>query len=238
MFLLRRKLIDTATGLFVIGGFLILIIYSPTVILEIPFFKISHLEINVKDAAVKRIIKETLNKNFSNNWLLLKINGEEFNNLVEKRSKFYVEKVKIADFNFLKGNLKLEIKLNNPVFVLNNNFFLAKNGRIFLYPYPKKVNVPILIDTYQRWQVGQIYPKQVLKKLYILDELYSLKFLKKNHQIIRGRGINYQIIFNLNSDIEKAFRVKRVLERVGYINQKIFINLLGKKSFAVKIYKE
>ncbi len=224
--------------MFIISSVFILIIYSPTIILEIPFFKISHLEINVKDAAIKQIIKETLNKNFANNWFLLKLNESKFNKLLEKKSGFYIENVKIQSFNFLKGSLKLVINLNSPYFILNNRFFISKNGRIFLYPHLNMENVPILIDISRSWKVGQVYPKGVLKKITLLKDLYSLNYLKNNHKILIGKGEKYRIVFNLRTNIDRAYQVKNFLEKVEYIKHKLSLNILGKKSFAVKIYKE
>ena len=235
MVLNRKRWIDKSTSIILIVGLIIFILYSPTIVLEIPFFKISHLEINVKNEKLKHIVENIVKNKFQNNWLLLKLNSEKFNHLLRKSSQFYIEQAQINSFSFTNGNLKLYLYLNKPLFVINNKYFLAKNGRIFVWNEFLFKNYPHLIDKTYKWTLGDIYNPDILNQLRLLNSELKLKLVKISKYLLTVNGSNINLI--LPKEKLKNIKTVRRIQNL-YVKDKLYVNLFGKKSFAVKILKE
>lgn len=221
--------------LILIIGFAIFVLYSPTILLEIPFFKISHLELNVKNEQLKQIVERIVKTRFQNNWLLLKLNSGKFNKLLRKDSQFYIEKAQINSFSFTNGNLKLQLFLNKPYFVINSKYFLSENGRIFQWKDFSFKEYPLLIDKTYEWRLGDIYRPALLKRLKLLNTELKPKIVEIDKYLLTVNGSKINLILPK----EKLKSIKRVKEiQKQYAKYKLYLNLFGKKSFAVKILKE
>lgn len=229
-----KKVPDIFTKIFIGGSLLIILLYSPSLLLEIPFFKIKRVELNVEDAVLRKKIESIINKNYRNNWIFLKISERKFENLLQKKTDFWIEHAEILAFNPLTGILHVKLELNKPIFSFNKVYFLSQKGRIFKVKN-QNLNLPLLIDKTNNWKLGDFYDKLIINQLLEIGKFYSLKFVNvKPLKIFLATGkINFILPKKGVNKIQLTNYVTKFLPR-----KKLSLNFFGKKSVAVKIYKE
>jgi len=229
-----RKVHDIFTKTFIGGSLLIILLYSPSLLLEFPFFKIKRVELNVKDSSLKGKVESLINKKYHNNWLFLKINERNFESYLQKRTNFWIEHAEILSFNPLTGVLHLKIELNKPIFSFNKVYFLSQKGRIFKSK-SQNLNLPLLIDKTNNWNLGNFYNKLTVKQLLNIGKFYSLKFIKVKplKVYLTTNKISFKFPKGKGNKIQLANYVAKFFPK-----KKLSFNFFGKKSVAVKIYKE
>ena len=229
-----KKVHDIFTKTFIGGSLLIILLYSPSLLLEFPFFKIKHVELNVKDAYLKEEVESIINKKYRSNWFFLKINERNFENYLQKRTYFWIEHAEIWGFNPLTGILHVKLELNKPIFRFNKVYFLSQKGRIFKVKN-QNLNLPLLIDKTNNWKLGDFYDKRIVKQLLRIGNFFSLKFVNVKPlkvSLVAGR---ISLIFPKKgaNKIQFANYVAKFFPK-----KKLSLNFFGRKSVAVKIYKE
>ena len=229
-----KKFQDIFTRLFIVGSLLIIFFYSPSIVIEFPFFKVRHIELNVKRPFLKEVVRNLLKKDFHNNWLFLKINYDKLLKKLQKSTSFWVENVSLFSFNPLKGVLNLQLELNKPLFLFNHIYYLAKNGRIFKPPNAK-YNYPLLIDSSKEWKIGDSYSKKVISHLMIVSKISPIKVATVQNLKISVKTEKGEYIFPEFSNNFYATAVNITQYFSGRITN---LDFFGKKSVAVKIYKE
>ncbi|NPB05066.1 MAG: hypothetical protein GXO08_01650 [Aquificae bacterium] len=232
MFFKRRFSLEGGLFLFLVGGAFFVILYSPTLIEVFPLFKVRHLEVKVSDPSVEEAVRRALAE-FKNNWLLLRLNFERFENRVREETDFYAERVFLKRFDPFGGRLEVEVSLNRPAFLLNDRWLVAESGRVFRAPLSGEL--PRIYDPTGEWRPGDLYGGERLKLFSYWRERFGVKTVEVGEGFVRAEG--EKLSFKLPSAERFPAETVKQIETI-FPERRVSLNLYGSKSAAVKIYKE
>jgi hypothetical protein len=93
---------------------IVLIFYSPAFVRTFPLFQIQKVEINIKNPALEKLIKSTLQKDFSNNWLYLWLSEEQVKKTLAAKSYAAVKNLQI-DIDPNSRTVEIDVKIRQPL---------------------------------------------------------------------------------------------------------------------------
>ena len=224
-------------SLFIIILALLVIIYSPYFVINLPLFKIQRIEINTSSAG-KQKIQEILKKDFENSWLFLLFNKPKFVETLERLSNYGVKNAEIKVSSILKGEIKINLIYRKPFASLNNRQFLGTEGIIFGNSIFKNFNRPKLVIELKNlnYHFGDKFTAEDLNLLrknietfkadrVILDK-FSIYYINSTAAIKSSKG-------------RKLEDMNKLLTELKSFGKNTFLNLeTDKFFFAKKIVKE
>jgi len=221
--------------------FLIMVIVALTklqsVFYVIPFLKIEKVEVEGADNRIESAIKRVVSEKYHGSYPLLLLDGEGFLKSIQKSTEFAVASVKIAEFVWLKGVLKLKVAVRKPLFLLNDSLFLGKDGVIF--GFLKKRELPLIYDLRRSWRVGDIYDGPSVEKLEKLSQeikIFRVDVLPSS-AVIRGK-VATVLVPSHDFSAEEVVNLLNNIRNATDGDYKILLSLYGEKSYSLKTFKE
>ncbi len=215
----------------------VLLFYSPAFVRNFPLFQIQKVEINIKNPALEKLIKSTLRRDFSNNWLYLWLNEEEVQKTLAAKSYAAVKNLNI-DIDPFSRKVKIEVKLRQPVArILGTPYYIAlDNVLVKKSPYLGNINTKLYLeDTSLVPKAGEKYSKLrfdcLIKELLKLN--LSLVKVNKENLILEGKDL--KVVSNLDTEIPTLLEKVLLIEKL-YPNAVMEVDFRNHKMVSIKIY--
>jgi len=216
-----------------------LLLFSVSVIKVIPFFEIKHVSV-LADGSKRElalITKEIISRELDNNYLLLLINRDYLLSQLKRETEYYIRNLKILDFDWRSGYLIIKLYTNKAIASLNGRYNIATNGLIFGFKKPKQVLE--IYDSQKNWDFGNIYNGISGKVIPELHRNLGIKKVFVKNTIVYLKGDKVELLAKKELVNRNTELVNNYVHRISAIyGEKKHINLLGKKSIYIKIFKE
>ncbi len=206
----------------------------------IPFFKVNSVVIKGKNEKILPLAKGILEKEFGNNYFLLRLNFADFKKSLEKSSLYEVKSVSILDFDFKNGVLTLNVKFRKPLLALDTDKFVAEDGVIFGKLQQLSENIP-RVDLKADLDYGSKFKLFNPFKAYLIAKKFKLNVFIVNRDVIIAEGETLGFVtWKKDKDFHRVLTyLNRVHGAIDRQRVKIFVSTFGVKSVALKtIYKE
>jgi hypothetical protein len=238
----KKKPVEFFGLLKILAGIILffLVIFSVSVVKVIPFFEIKHVLV-IADANVRKlslIAKDIIDRELSNNYLMVLINRDYLLHRLRKATEYYVKGLNIENYNWHKGVLVLKVYTNRAVALLNERYNLAPNGLIF--GFIKAKNAVKIYDIQQEWHAGNFYTHLSAEAVSHLQKTLRLNEIWVSNDLVKLKGEKVKVVtkrelINQNSAVINHYY--RQISQI-YTEESKYLNLLGSKAIYVKIFRE
>ena len=233
----KRGIVYKLLSIFLVISFISFILLSYSVITILPPLRVKHLEVNVDNPALVKILRELLSEEFQNNILLVYLRKGLLERELQTRSLFYVKGITLQGFSFSSGTLKVDIETREPIAVLNGKFLVSPEGVLFGFIEPK---ADIKIEDFSRpWRYGEEYPRLDVNYLKELKGSFGVSRVEVKDNLAILLGNRWKVLVPLEA--LKKGGIEEILYRVERIvpAEPKEVALLGAKGDAyIKIIKE
>jgi hypothetical protein len=180
---------------------IVLIFYSPAFVRTFPLFQIQKVEINIKNPALEKLIKSTLQKDFSNNWLYLWLSEEQVKKTLAAKSYAAVKNLQI-DIDPISRTVEIEVKIRQPVAkILGTTYYVAlDNVLVKKSPYLGKINPQLFLED------SSLTPEAGKKYAKLRFDLITKELLKLNLTLVK---VNKEILVLEGKKIKNSFGVRK-----------------------------
>ena len=215
----------------------VLLFYSPAFVRTFPLFQIQKVEINIKNPALEKLIKSTLRRDFSNNWLYLWLNEEEIQRTLAAKSYAAVKNLNI-DIDPFSRSVEIKVKLRQPVAkILGTPYYIAlDNVLVKKSPYLGNINTKFYLeDTSLVPKAGEKYSKirfdRLIKELLKLN--LSLVKVNKENLVLEGKDL--KVVSNFDTEIPTLLEKVLLIEKL-YPSRAMEVDFRNHKMVSIKIY--